>query len=62
MTWGFKSLHPHHFIYADLAQLAEHLICNQRVGGSNPLVTTHFVDFAGVAELSDALDLVSSVL
>ena len=39
MTWGFKSLHPHRFIYyADLAQLAEHLICNQRVGGSNPLV------------------------
>ena len=40
MTWGFKSLHPHHFFYADLAQLAEHLICNQRVGGSNPLVGT----------------------
>ena len=40
MTWGFKSLHPHHIIYADLAQLAEHLICNQGVGGSNPLVGT----------------------
>lgn len=23
---------------ADLAQLAEHLICNQRVSGSNPLI------------------------
>ena len=26
------------FIYADLAQLAEHLSCKQGVGGSNPLV------------------------
>ena len=43
MTWGFKSLHPHHF-YADLAQLAEHLICNQRVGGSNPLVGTIYAE------------------
>ena len=25
---------------ADLAQLAEHLSCKQRVGGSNPLVGT----------------------
>ncbi len=34
MAWGFKSLHPHQ---AGLAQLVEHLICNQRVEGSNPL-------------------------
>lgn len=25
-------------VLADLAQLAEHLICNQRVSGSNPLI------------------------
>lgn len=25
-------------VSADLAQLAEHLICNQRVSGSNPLI------------------------
>ena len=27
--------HPH---YADVAQLVERLICNQRVGGSSPFV------------------------
>ena len=27
-------------IYADLAQLVEHLICNQGVGGSSPSVGT----------------------
>ena len=28
------------FIYADVAQLVEQLICNQRVGGSNPLASS----------------------
>ena len=26
--------------YGDLAQLVEHLVCNQKVRGSNPLVST----------------------
>lgn len=33
-AWGFKSLHPHQQI-AGLAQLVEHLICNQRVACSS---------------------------
>ena len=31
--WEFKSLRFH---YADMAQLAEQLICNQQVSGSSP--------------------------
>ena len=42
---------------ADLAQLAEQLICNHQVVGSSPIVGTII---AGVAELADALDLESS--
>ena len=33
-AWGFKSLNPHKVI-AGLAQLVEHLICNQRVACSS---------------------------
>ncbi len=28
--------------WAGVAQLVEHLICNQRVGGSNPFVSSNF--------------------
>lgn len=41
-AWGFKSLHPHLWLtqtalvsLAGLAQLVEHLICNQRVACSS---------------------------
>ena len=30
------AIHQKNFYLAGLAQLVEHLICNQRVGGSNP--------------------------
>ena len=29
-------------VWAGVAQLVEHLICNQRVGGSNPFVSSIF--------------------
>ena len=41
--------------YADVAQLAEQLICNQQVIGSSPIIGL----CAGVAELADAQDLKS---
>jgi hypothetical protein len=31
--------------YASVAQLVEQLICNQRVGGSNPLAGLQWTDF-----------------
>ena len=37
-------------MYADLAQLAEHLSCKQRVGGSNPLVGTYICGSSSVVE------------
>ena len=47
-------------IYEPLAQLVEHLTFNQRVEGSSPSWLTIFNEYAGVAELADALDLGSS--
>ena len=37
---------------AGVAQLVEHLICNQRVGGSSPFAgsTKHLAGYAGVVE------------
>ena len=35
---------------AGVAQLVEHLICNQRVGGSNPFASSRLRRFAGVVE------------
>ena len=37
---------------AGVAQLVEHLICNQRVGGSSPFAgsTKHLTGYAGVVE------------
>ena len=46
-------------IYAGVAQLVEHLTCNQGVVGSIPIAGTTF-SFAVVAELADALDSGSS--
>ena len=46
--------------YEPLAQLVEHLTFNQRVEGSSPSWLTIFNEYAGVAELADALDLGSS--
>src|SRR6185295_154039 len=39
-------------IAAGVAQLVEHLICNQRVGGSSPFAgsTKHLTGYAGVVE------------
>ena len=37
------------FVYADMAQLAEQLICNQQVNGSSPFIG--FSDAGGVAYL-----------
>ena len=31
------------FIYADVAQLAEQLICNQQVNGSSPLIGSNYL-------------------
>ena len=43
--------------------MVEHLTFNQRVEGSNPSWLTIFsTEYAGVAELADALDLGSSVI
>ena len=33
---------PNDFTYADVAQLAEQLICNQQVIGSSPIIGLHF--------------------
>ena len=40
----------HRFLPAGVAQLVEHLICNQRVGGSNPFASSRLRRFAGVSE------------
>ena len=37
--------------YADVAQLAEQLICNQQVIGSSPIIGLHLQYFAGYADL-----------
>ena len=34
----FEPYRPHYFYYADMAQLAEQLICNQQVIGSSPII------------------------
>ena len=31
-------------LYADVAQLAEQLICNQQVNGSSPLIGSYYMD------------------
>ena len=36
--------------FAGVAQLVEHLICNQRVGGSNPFASSKLRRLAGVSE------------
>ena len=38
----------HRFLPAGVAQLVEHLICNQRVRGSNPFASSRLSRLAGV--------------
>ena len=40
-------------LLAGVAQLVEHLICNQRVGGSNPFASSSLRRFAGVVSLAE---------
>ena len=49
----YSSECPKHTTKAGVAQLVEHLICNQRVGGSNPFAgSTHHSTILGVPLLS----------
>ena len=45
---------------ADIAQLAERLICNQRVVGSSPIIGSTKVLCVDMVELVDTLDLGSN--
>ncbi len=48
-------------LLADVAQLAEHLICNQQVAGSSPIVGSKFCSvFGEVAEWLKAADCKSA--
>ena len=40
---ALRYLAAHSTVWAGVAQLVEHLICNQRVGGSNPFASSSYV-------------------
>ena len=47
---------------AGLAQLVEHLICNQGVAGSNPAAGTNKINYLGKSEIALSLFLVSPLM
>ena len=51
-AYGFKSHHSHQFSYGGLAQLGEHLICIQKVIGSNPIFSTIIFSLSSMVEHS----------
>ena len=59
MTWGFKSLHPHHPRRGS-SSVVEYHLAKVRVAGSNPVFRSKKNEYvAGVAEMADAQDLKS---
>ena len=52
LSTGFRGKFPGGF-RAGVAQLVEHLICNQRVGGSNPFASSTLGDETGAGNGSE---------
>ena len=59
---GAANVAPPRFVFAGVAQLVEHLICNQAVAGSSPIASSENLLYGGIPEWPKGADCKSAGL